>query len=75
MMMNNTTSQENVDNLPAITANLFKLKQMQRIMSYLENAETIWTYTPLVIIAFGLIGKALNFLFQTIYNFNSTASF
>ena len=63
--MNNTTSEGGLDKLQAINANLFKLKQMQRILSYLEDAETIWTYAPLIIVAFGLIGKAHNLSFDT----------
>ena len=55
--VNNTTAVQDSDVLNAINANRYKLQQMKRILSYREDIETIWTYAPLVIIAFGLMGE------------------
>ncbi len=59
--MNNTTLGIDLKQLQDMNLKLKKLQQMQKmreqITAYLEDVETIWTYAPLIIVAFGLVGK------------------
>ena len=67
-MMNNTTTGVDLEKLQEMTIKLRRMQQMlkmkEQIDAYLDKIETVWTYAPLIIMAFGLTGKRLHVLYK-----------